>query len=291
VESRQVEPRFSSRHGRIWLTYPDLDSPRLVHGLVVFRELVSGTAHAAWIASAGAYFRQVPWVSGFGLAVPRQVHGTRVLTLRADAGGAAGPDCAGPGPAGPDCADLVEDADGVVTDRAGLLVGVSVADCLPLLAVDLADGVVGAAHCGWRGIAAGMVEELMSAIDRAAGAGAASARTRYLVGASVGACCYAVGDDLLSRFAPEEVRRFAAPRAGHTFFDLKQVVASRLRARAVRPGDILIDKTCTACNKSQLSSYRREGASCGRMLAVLALRPAGQAGSAAARAGSGAEAR
>jgi YfiH family protein len=270
---RAVRPRFSSRHGRTWLTYPELDCPGLVYGIVVFRELLVGTAHDEWMASVRAYFRQVPWASALGLAVPRQVHGTRILTLKAADGGSPGSACAGVESA---------EADGVVTDRVGLLVGVSVADCLPLAAVDLADGVIAAAHCGWRGIAAGIVEELVLAIDRLAGEGAGRARTRYLVGASVGACCYEVREDLLSRFSPDEVRRFAATRDRKTFFDLKQVVASRLGARGVRPGDILIDKTCTACNKSQLSSYRREGASCGRMLAVLALRPKPSGGRGAA---------
>jgi YfiH family protein len=271
---REVEPRFSSRHGRTWLTYPELDSPRLIHGIVVFRELVVGTAHGTWIASARAYFRQVPWASAFDLVVPLQVHGTRILTLRANEGRPPRSACAEPECAEPECAE----ADGVVTDCEGLLVGVSVADCLPLVAFDLADGVIAVAHCGWRGIAAGIVEELGLAIDRLAGEGAARARTRYLVGASVGACCYEVRDDLLGRFTPDEVRRFTATRDHKTFFDLKQVVASRLEARAVRPGDILIDKTCTACNKSQLSSYRREGASCGRMLAVLAISPTASGG-------------
>lgn len=261
---RITGPRCSARHGRTWLTYRELDSPGLVHGLVVFRELLVGTPHDQWTASARDYLRQAPWASDLELVIPRQVHGTRILTLRAGRRGHPEPASSG---------NAIPEADGVVTDRTGVLIGVSVADCLPLLAVDSADGVIAAAHCGWRGIADGVVERLLEAIDALAGNRAARERTRYLVGASVGSCCYCVREDLLSRFEPEEVRLFASARGGRTYFDLKQVVAHRLTRGVARPADIVIDKTCTACNKLQLSSYRREGASCGRMLAVMARAP------------------
>jgi YfiH family protein len=263
-----TEPRYSARHGRTWITYPELDLPGLVHGVVLFKEFHSAIPHREWTASARAHFQQVPWASGFSLVVPRQVHGTRVLAISerdvSGTGAAVGPAPASIGP------ELEPGADAVVTNARGLLIGVSVADCLPVLAANMTGGVIGAAHCGWRGIAAGIVEKFVeSGVSLAGGLGAGG--TRFVIGPAVGPCCYEVGEDLLGRFGRDEVERFSSVRNGKTYFDLKRLVAARLVAAGARPGNISIDKTCTACHKSQLSSYRREGAGCGRILAVLGL--------------------
>jgi len=250
LRPRLIEPRSSTRDGRTWLTYSQLDQDNILHGIIVFREAALGQAYKAWVEEASAFVRAEAGRSAVEeVIIPRQVHGRDVRVIRA--GGRV--------PASSAC-------DGIVTDRRGLAIGVSVADCIPLLAVG-PEGQLGVAHCGWRGIASGIVEEL----TRSLGAiGSAAARTTYVIGAGIGRCCYEVGDDLLGEFPPGEVARFSEKRGGRTFFDLKQVVAARLVAQGVRPSKISIDKTCTACQTYSLSSFRREGAACGRMLAFLA---------------------
>jgi copper oxidase (laccase) domain-containing protein len=110
------------------------------------------------------------------------------------------------------------------------------------------------------------VEEFSGCLGRLA---EADDQTRYLIGASIGQCCYEVGRDLLERFSADEVQANSVTRGGKVFFDLKSLVASRLTALGVNPRQISIDKTCTSCQKYILSSFRASGAQSGRMLAVV----------------------
>jgi polyphenol oxidase len=245
-------PREATRAGRTWLTYPELDTPGIIHGIVVFKELHPGTPHEEWMKVASDYFAKNV---GLPLIVPRQVHGKEVRVV------------------GEHFLPSHVTADGLVTDQPGVLVGVSTADCIPLLAANAAEGVIGVAHCGWRSIAAGIVEELTKELDNLT---EKPHRTIYVIGAGIGACCYEVRDDLLREFAPSEVERFARRTAGGTFFDLKQTIASRLESQGTDAAKISIDMTCTSCQKYKLSSFRRESTRCGRMLAVLALSGAGR---------------
>jgi YfiH family protein len=146
------------------------------------------------------------------------------------------------------------------------MIGIAVADCIPLFAISPGGHVAGIAHCGWRGIAAGIVEEFFACLD---GLAHGDDQARYLIGASIGQCCYEVGRDLLERFSAEEVQASSVTRGGKVFFDLKSVVASRLTALGVKSRQISIDKTCTSCQKYKLSSFRASGTDSGRMLAVV----------------------
>ncbi|MFZ1946224.1 MAG: polyphenol oxidase family protein [bacterium] len=247
---RWTLPRRSAAGGRTLLTYSDLDFPGLAHGIVVFRDLAVGTPHERWAGAVREALSVDSPIAGMPLGLPIQIHGKRIVAL-----GGAG-------------AGEIGEADGLVTSRRGEAIAVSVADCLPLLAFDAERAVAGVAHCGWRGVAAGVVEEFVESM-RNLGAGGG---TGFVIGAGIGVCCYEVGADLLKEFAPGEVARFAAVTAGRTKFDLKLAAAGRLIDCGVPPGCISIDKTCTSCNKELLSSYRADGAACGRMIAFVALR-------------------
>ncbi|MFH1219536.1 MAG: polyphenol oxidase family protein [Candidatus Eisenbacteria bacterium] len=275
AEPRVTQPEDSRREGRIWLTYPELCSPGLVHGIVVFEEFDSGVPYDRWTGVAADFLRRhllvppaakrpapepVPdpgQASGVAILLPRQVHGNVIRTTDADS-------------AYPDPNTLV--CDGLATNRTDVVIGVSVADCIPLFAADIANRVIGVAHCGWKGIASGIVEELVGSLRKLGGD---PRTTRCLIGPGIGRCCYEVGGDLLREFPSDEVSRFSQARRGATFFDLKQVVAARLAGEGVDTSRISIDKTCTSCQKyagkRALPSYRRDGNSCGRIVAVLGL--------------------
>jgi YfiH family protein len=257
---RWTLPRYSAVGGRTVLTYPDLAFPGLAHGIAVFRDLRVGIAHELWTEAVRSALAADSRIAGMPLALLRQVHGTRIEAIRdgseSDSGASAG--------AGPD-----READGLVSDLRGTAVAVSVADCLPLLAFDQEPAVVGVAHCGWRGVAGGIAESLVESL-RGLGFGRGG---RFLVGAGIGVCCYEVREDLLKEFASGEVERFAVASGSGTRFDLKRAVAGRLEACGVSPGSISIDATCTSCNKDLLSSYRADGAACGRMVAFIGLTP------------------
>jgi YfiH family protein len=106
----------------------------------------------------------------------KQVHGTTVVTVTS-------PWAAGQGP----------DADALVTATPGIAIGVITADCAPVLLWDATAGVAGAAHAGWRGAAAGILERTMAAMQAL---GASAAGTVAVVGPCIGPDSYEVGPDL-----------------------------------------------------------------------------------------------
>lgn len=125
-------------------------------------------------------------------------------------------------------------ADALVTDRPGLLLGVVTADCAPVLMADATAGVVAAAHAGWRGATAGITDQAIAAmislgasVDRiAAAVGPCIARASYEVD-------HAFADRLLEEDSGNERFLGDGPR-GNPHFDLEAYVVARLAAAGVR---------------------------------------------------------
>jgi polyphenol oxidase len=147
-------------------------------------------------------------------------------------------------------------ADGIVTRTPALAIGVSTADCGPVLFVEPQARVVGAAHAGWRGALAGIIEATVAAME---GLGAARARIRAALGPMIRQPNYEVGPDLIERFAAEDPASetfFAlAPRPRHALFDLGGYVAARLRRAGIRHVEDV--GLCTYAEPSLFFSYRR----------------------------------
>jgi YfiH family protein len=120
-------------------------------------------------------------------------------------------------------------ADGLVTDRTGVVLGVMAADCAPVLLADPHARVIGAAHAGWRGALAGVVEATIAAMEKL---GARRERVRAAVGPCIGRASYEVGPEFPAPFlAQDEANaRFlrAAPRTGHFLFDLAGYLSHRI---------------------------------------------------------------
>lgn len=147
-------------------------------------------------------------------------------------------------------------ADGIVTRMPGLAIGVSTADCGPVLLADPQARVIGAAHAGWRGALSGIVEATVAAMERL---GAARERIRAALGPMIRQPNYEVGSDLMDRFTaddPESGWFFVpAQRQGHALFDLGGYIAARLR----RAGVTQIEDVglCTYAEPGRFYSYRR----------------------------------
>ena len=122
-------------------------------------------------------------------------------------------------------------ADAMVTDRPGLALGILTADCAPVLLADREAEVIGAAHAGWKGAFAGVVEATVAAMERL---GADRTRIAAAVGPCIARKSYEVDDAFFRRFAesdPENERFFAdGTRPRHHQFDLEAYVLSRLAA-------------------------------------------------------------
>jgi YfiH family protein len=147
-------------------------------------------------------------------------------------------------------------ADAIVTRTPALAIGVTTADCGPILFADPQARVIGAAHAGWRGALTGVVEATVAAMEQL---GAARGQIRAALGPMIRQANYEVGPDLIDRFAAEDPtsKPFfgAASRAGHAQFDLGGYVAARLRRAGV--GQIEDLGLCTYADPALFYSYRR----------------------------------
>lgn len=192
---------------------------------------------------------------GAALATVHQVHSPDAVRVEAP-----WPDAARP------------HADAMVTDRPGLALGILTADCAPVLFADPAAGVVGAAHAGWKGAFAGVVESTVAAMEAL---GAQRARMAAAVGPCIARKSYEVDEAFLRRFTaadPEHERFFALGRAGHHQFDLEGFVVSRLAAAGLTRIEALGQDTYS--QPDLFFSYRRAThrgePSYGRQIALIA---------------------
>lgn len=146
-------------------------------------------------------------------------------------------------------------ADAIVTRVAGLAIGISTADCGPVLLADAQSGVIGAAHAGWRGALTGVIEATIAAMEEL---GARRTRIAAALGPMIRQQNYEVGDDLVSRFTSTDTASttFFAPskRAGHAMFDLAGYIGSRIRRSGVAYDDLGL---CTYADEDRFYSYRR----------------------------------
>ena len=147
-------------------------------------------------------------------------------------------------------------ADGIVTRAPGVAIGVTTADCGPILLADPAAGVIGAAHAGWRGALTGIVEATVAAMEQL---GAERSRIYAALGPMIRQRNYEVGPDLITRFAAEDSdsQRFfaAAPRQGHALFDLAGFIGMRLARAGIRQFEDL--ELCTYADPGRFFSFRR----------------------------------
>jgi YfiH family protein len=178
------------------------------------------------------------------IATVKQVHGVEIAM--AECGGAAG------------------EGDGILTDRGGVMLGVLVADCVPILVADTRLRVVGAFHAGWRGTAAGISS---TGIERMRGEfGCRVEDLVAAVGPSIGPCCYGVGEELLGKFSEDlfgEGRRLNLWEANR-----RQLAQAGVRSVAVI-GE------CTQCSRvkgtRKYFSYRGEVGITGRSMGLIGI--------------------
>ena len=168
-------------------------------------------------------------------------------------------------------------ADGMATDRPGLALGILTADCAPVLFADERAGVVGAAHCGWRGALAGIAEAVLERMERL---GARAGRTVAAVGPCIGQASYEVGPEFREAFEaadPGNGRWFVPAEAARPF-PLRPRRLCRGAAGARGPGGRLVSPARIPARRSNASSATaapacRGEADYGRQLSLIALRP------------------
>jgi YfiH family protein len=175
---------------------------------------------------------------GATLLTPYQIHSSDCVTVRV-----------------PFAEDQRPHADALVTDRAGLAIGIVTADCAPVLLADVEAGVVGAAHAGWKGALAGVTDTTIAAMEAL---GARRERIVAAVGPCIARASYEVDIAFRRRFEDADAaneRFFADGRDGHAQFDLEGYVTHRLASAGVTRVEALgVD---TYADEGRFFSYRR----------------------------------
>jgi YfiH family protein len=158
-------------------------------------------------------------------------------------------------------------ADACVARRTGRVCAVRVADCMPVLFAARDGSAVGAAHAGWRGLAAGVLE---STIQRL---GVAPAQLIAWMGPAIGPAHFEVGDDVRAAFVAADAGAegaFVANARGRWQCDLYALARRRLSGLGVT--NVYGGGWCTHADAGRFFSYRRDG-KCGRMAALIWIQP------------------
>jgi YfiH family protein len=199
---------------------------------------LSGADDRAAVLENRARVGRALGVDPAGLVGLMQVHGTAVVTVTA-------PWAPGDGPR----------ADGMVTATPGIALGVITADCGPVLFADAEAGIVGAAHAGWRGAVAGILEATVAAM---LALGAERLRIAAVIGPCIRQASYEVAADMrdavLARDATD-ARFFQQGRPERWLFDLPGYCAARLQHAGV--GRVSITPGDTAAEPDRFFSHRR----------------------------------
>ena len=237
-----------------WIT-PDWPAPCQVHAVTTTRS--GGVSKGAWATmnpaahtgdvASDVEANRVRLVTTLALPeVPRwmaQVHGVRVVDAAADIAGA--------------------EADAVVAHAPGRVCAVLTADCLPVLFCDRDGREVAAAHAGWRGLAAGVLEQTVASLH------APGAELLVWLGPAIGAIAYVVGAEVRAAFVTRDKRAAEAFRPaadGGWHADLYALARQRLAGCGVTR--VYGGEFCTFSKPEQFYSYRRDGVT-GRMASLV----------------------
>ncbi|HEY5950401.1 MAG TPA: peptidoglycan editing factor PgeF [Kofleriaceae bacterium] len=186
------------------------------------------------------------------LQATRHVHGTAVWKV---------------GEPAPEPAEF----DGLVTDRAGPVLGAFAADCIPILFADPVARVIGAAHAGWRGTVGGVAANV---IARMVELGAKPSNIRVALGPSIGPECFEVGPEVVDQFraAFGDMPGMVVQGPHKQHIDLRVATRTVLERAGIAPEHIDDKPPCTKCEADRFFSYRRDGRDGGVHMAFIAMR-------------------
>ena len=168
--------------------------------------------------------------------------------------------------------------DGMVTDRPGVALWLSFADCVPVLAYDPVRVAIGIAHAGWRGTLAGISVRLVEAMSEQFGSNRSDLRVG--IGPSIGPCCYAVGPEVVGDFerewdSVEGLFPVDSGPVGPRRLNLWEANRRLLVGAGVLDRRIAVSARCTACQSGQFFSHRAQHGRAGRIAGVISLAPEG----------------
>src|SRR6056297_505533 len=210
---------------------------------------------AAPVEDRGALARELG-VSADAFLGLKQVHSPDIVTVEA-----------------PWADDARPCGDALVTRQAGVALAIATADCGPVLFFDARAGVIGAAHAGWRGALAGVLEATIASMEAL---GAQRGDIIAALGPTISAANYEVGPELVAAFReadPGHERFFTPNDAGRAQFDLPGFIGARLESAGIAAFEDIA--RCTYAEAEHFHSYRRHThrpePNHGRLISAIAL--------------------
>ncbi|MGE5945660.1 MAG: peptidoglycan editing factor PgeF [Betaproteobacteria bacterium] len=155
------------------------------------------------------------------------------------------------------------EGDAAVARQPGRICAIMTADCLPVLCCDRSGSVVGAAHAGWRGLLAGVLESTVAAMAVPPG------EVLAWLGPAIGPQNFVVGEEVRSAYVahdPQAVDAFAPCSSGKWLCDLYRLARQRLQRIGVEA--VSGGRECTFSDSGRYFSYRRDGVT-GRMASLI----------------------
>lgn len=226
------------------LRFPPWQKERyLVHGFTT-----RSTGNFRQLHSLG-FLSSVLDIDGMNFSTLKQVHSNRLIIKRGEE------------------SDERSEADGLLTNVPGHVLGVRSADCFAVLLVDRSASCIAAVHAGWRGTAGKIVSQAVESMVREFEA--SPEQIEALIGPGIEPCCFEVGEDTAVRFSD----RFVVYEGKKTHVDLGEANRTQLLDAGLSQSNIHSVQRCSCCEREAFFSYRREGESTGRMLAFIGLRP------------------
>ncbi len=188
-----------------------------------------------------------------GLATLHQIHSDRIHIIK-------------------DVADQWNQADGdaLVTRIENCALAIQTADCLPILLADPQNKISAAVHSGWKGTLARILQKTIEAMKREFGSD--PAQIVVAIGPGIRSCCFEVGKEVADLFKKEFAGFLVKPiyeRPGKFLVDLPKALELQLECAGIRPENSHDIVACTRCNPNEFFSYRAEGQSSGRMMAII----------------------
>lgn len=156
-------------------------------------------------------------------------------------------------------------ADAVITNNKQILIGVQVADCVPVLLYDSKKSVIGVVHAGWKGTASGLMKKTLTAMHDSFGSSPED--IRVAIGPSIRWCCYKVKRDVLDLVTKATGEgEYHLMRDGEYCLDLASANKYQALFLGVPEKNIWISEECTLCYPDRFYSYRYSKGSAGRKL-------------------------
>ncbi len=266
---------LDTRRGFRTLHFPDLKVPGTGHGFTSRQGPGESSGEAFAFLNMGLRTGEDPelvkknhrlflegvGLQGYPLVTGEQVHGSLVVE-------------AGPGRG----FRVIPGADGLVTDRQGLVLNLFAADCALLFLVDRQARAVGLAHAGWRGAVAGIGPRAVQLLQEKYGIRPGD----LLAGISpcIGPCCFQVREDVVRALKeqglPREGLLTPSPAGDSWLLDLQALNRLQLSRAGVPAEGIFAASLCTACRQDLFYSYRRDGGITGRMMGYVYLEREGR---------------